>query len=32
MDGGLEPAKNFIIQNLKDEIEIATKNVGHKRL
>lgn len=30
MDGGLEPAKNFIIQNLKDEIEIATKNVGQK--
>ena len=30
MDGGLEPAKRFIIDNLKDEIEIATKNVGQK--
>ena len=30
MDGGLEPAKKFIIDNLKDEIEIATKNVGQK--
>lgn len=30
MDGGLEPAKKFIIENLKNEIEIATKNVGKK--
>ncbi len=30
MDGGLEPAKKFIIENLKDAIELATKNVGKK--
>ena len=30
IDGGLEPAKKFIIDNLKDEIEIATKHVGEK--
>ena len=30
IDGGLEPAKKFIIDNLKDAIEIATKNVGKK--
>ena len=30
IDGGLEPAKKFIVDNLKDEIEIATKNVGKK--
>jgi ribonuclease-3 len=30
MDGGLEPARKFIIENLKEEIEIATKNVGKK--
>ena len=30
IDGGLEPAKQFIIENLKDEIEIATKHVGQK--
>ena len=30
LDGGLEPANKFIIDNLKDEIEIATKNVGVK--
>ena len=30
LDGGMEPAKKFIIENLKDEIEIATKNVGDK--
>ncbi len=30
IDGGLEIAKRFIIDNLKDEIEIATKNVGRK--
>ncbi len=30
LDGGLESAKKFIIENLKDEIEIATKHVGIK--
>ena len=30
IDGGLEPAKRFIIDNLKDEIEVATKHVGEK--
>ena len=30
IDGGLEPAKRFIIENLKEEIEIATKHVGEK--
>ena len=30
IDGGLEVARRFIIDNLKDEIEIATKNVGRK--
>ena len=30
IDGGLEPAKKFIVENLKDEIEIATKHVGQK--
>ena len=30
MDGGLEPAKTFIIENLKNEIENASKNVGQK--
>ena len=30
LDGGLEPAQKFIINNLKDDIEIATKNVGQK--
>lgn len=30
IDGGLEVAKKFIIDNLKNEIEIATKNVGKK--
>ncbi len=30
IDGGLEPAKKFIIENLKDEIELATKHVGEK--
>ena len=30
LDSGLEPAKKFIIENLKDEIEIASKNVGQK--
>ena len=30
LDGGLEPAKKFIIDNLKKEIEIASKHVGDK--
>ena len=30
IDGGLEPARKFIIENLKNEIEIATKHVGEK--
>jgi len=30
LDGGLEPAKQFIINNLKEEIKIASKNVGQK--
>ena len=30
IDGGLEPAKAFIIENLSQEIEIASKNVGQK--
>ena len=30
IDGGLEEAGKFIISNLKEEIEIATKNVGDK--
>ena len=30
MDGGLEPAKSFIIEILSEEIEIASKNVGQK--
>ena len=30
LDGGLEVASKFIISNLKDEIEIASKNVGLK--
>ena len=29
-DGGLEESEKFIVENLKDEIEIATKNVGMK--
>ena len=29
-DGGLNEAEKFIVNNLKDEIEIATKNVGIK--
>ena len=29
-DGGLESARKFIIENLKDEIEYATKHVGSK--
>ena len=30
LDGGLNEAKRFIIENLKNEIEIASKNVGQK--
>ena len=30
LDGGLEPVKKFIIENLKDDIESATKHVGEK--
>ena len=29
-DGGLENVEKFIVENLKDEIKIATKNVGIK--
>ena len=30
LDGGLEQAKKFIIENLRNEIEIASRNVGQK--
>lgn len=30
IDGGIEPSRKFIVENLKNEIEIATKNVGKK--
>ena len=30
LDGGIEKAAKFIVENLKDEIEIASKNVGQK--
>ena len=30
LDGGIEEAEKFIIENLKDEIEQATKHVGDK--
>ena len=30
LDGGIEDAQRFIIENLKKEIEIASKNVGQK--
>lgn len=30
LDGGMEPVQKFIIENLKDEIEIASQNVGQK--
>lgn len=30
MDGGIEPAKKFIVENFKNEIENASKNVGQK--
>ena len=30
LDGGIEPAQKFIIENLKDSIEVATKHIGQK--
>lgn len=30
LDGGIEEAQRFIVENLKQEIEIASKNVGQK--
>ena len=30
IDGGLEPVNEFIIKNLKEEVEYASKNVGQK--
>ena len=30
LDSGIKPAKEFIIKNLKDSIEIATKHIGEK--
>lgn len=30
LDGGIEPVSNFIINNLKDGIELASKSVGMK--
>ncbi len=30
MDGGLEPVNHFIVKNLKEEISLASKNVGQK--
>jgi len=30
LDGGMQVTEKFIIENLKDEIEIASKNVGQK--
>jgi ribonuclease-3 len=30
LDGGLKPAKDFIIKNLSNKIEIATKHIGQK--
>ena len=30
LDGGIESAKRFIIENLKDAIEVATHNIGQK--
>ena len=30
LDGGIEPVKKFVIDNLKEEIEIASKHVGDK--
>ena len=30
LDGGLKPAKEFIIKNLREKIENATKHIGQK--
>ena len=30
LDGGLEPANKFIVGNLKEEIKLASQNVGQK--
>ena len=30
LDGGIEPVKKFIIENLKDSIQVATKHIGQK--
>lgn len=30
LDGGLEPARKFIIDNLTESIEVATKHIGQK--
>ena len=30
LDGGIEPVKKFIIENLKESIETATKHIGQK--
>ena len=30
LDGGIEPVNQFIVKNLKDEVEYASKNVGQK--
>lgn len=30
LDGGIKPAQNFIITNLKESIEVASKHVGVK--
>ena len=30
LDGGIEPAKKFIIDNLKESIEVATHHIGEK--
>lgn len=30
LDGGLEPVNKFIVENLKEEIKLASKNVGQK--
>ena len=30
LDGGIQPAEKFIIENLKDSIEVATKHIGQK--
>ena len=30
LDGGLEPTKKFIIKNLEEPIEVATKHIGQK--